>query len=143
LRKVYEEYSLSIIKVRDFINLASEVSGTNLTGFFKDWLLSPGTASFSITNLSISTFKHKYLMKGDLIEVKGNKTFPLPVTLTFSSPRGEVRITVPFHYPLTPFKAELPFKPIKIIVDDDDLIPGKDGIYTYPGPLTKLASTVN
>ena len=132
LRRVYSDYRFKNISIRNFIQVAEDVSGLQLRGFFEDWLFSPGVVSFSIANLTIKRAGGNYLVSGCLYEARGNKFYPLPVTVTFYlEPGGPTKLLVKFRAPYTSFSITLSSKPVRITIDEEDLVPGKDASYIF------------
>ena len=81
LHKWYIYGKFKLVKIIDFIRLASEVYGKNLTWFFNQWLYSSGYPQFKIINAKAMPLDNGYLVTLEIVQEKPIRNFPMYIPL--------------------------------------------------------------
>jgi len=128
LRTYYEERKFGIAKPEDLIEAFEKSSGQQLDWFFERWVFGSGIPSYEVINATLSSLDGKYDVRIFLRqEVSKGPAFSLPVSLKFVCEDGSNFSFCKWVNDTTSaFEFQLPCKPVQLIVDPDDLIPGRD-----------------
>jgi len=128
LRLYFDQNKFEIARPEDLIR-AFEVSyGKKLDWFFDRWIFGSGTPSYEISNVTSHKFGENYAVEFVLRQkVSNGPTFSLPVSLEIVCRDGSnISLCTWVNDTTRVIQLQLPCEPVQIIVDPDDVIPGKD-----------------
>jgi hypothetical protein len=128
LSSYYEQKKFGIAVPEDLIEAFEGASGMELDWFFNRWFFESGIPSYEVINASSQRVGEGYVVRVVLRQnVSEGSLFSLPVTLEFVCTEG-----LNFSYSrwvnktLSTLEFQLPCSPSQIIVDPEDVIPGRD-----------------
>ncbi|RLG42314.1 MAG: hypothetical protein DRO05_01495 [Thermoproteota archaeon] len=134
LRLYYEQNRFGITKPKDLIDAFEASSGQQLDWFFNRWVFNSGTPSYEIIDVITSKSGRNYAVKVILKqEVSRGEPFCLPVVLKFVCKDGlNVSFCELINSTISELEFYLPCEPIQVLVDPEDVIPGKDQGWIKP-----------
>jgi len=126
LRRLYQEYRFRFVRIADFARLAEKVYGRDLDWFFNYWVYSAGTASYAVDR-----FTYKETAFGCEVTVVVKQVSPrdrlvpvyMPVTIRGERTAKTFRLWVNGTGVLKTYFGE---RPVTVIVDDGDIVPGRE-----------------
>ena len=123
LKRYSIERRLKITRISDFIRIANEVSGRNLTWFFQEWLSYAWSTTYSL--------KQAYYIKDGNYTVcftitQTNPAIRMPVEVWVKTSSGNLALKVWVNGSTVNQTLTLKEKPIEIVVDPEDIVPGLD-----------------
>lgn len=128
LSSYYKRKKFGIAVPEDLIEAFEGASGKELDWFFNRWFFESGVPSYEVMNATSQKVGKGYVVRVVLRQnVSEGSPFSLPVTLEFVCANG-----LNFSYSrwvnetLSTLEFQLPCSPVKIIVDPEDVIPGRD-----------------
>ena len=133
MRKFVETYHDQLITVDDFRHMASDVAGQDLSLFFSQWYDHTVYARWKFTDVKITDLAGSS-SKVVMSIIQPDDLLALPVDITFHGEKGEVYVmpNVNITGKDQIIEATVPFKPIKIVLDEANWIlkhPAPDNIW--------------
>jgi hypothetical protein len=102
----------------DIKKVFEEASGQRLDGFFSQWLDRPGGPQLKLENVKVQAASNGYAVSGEVVQEGDVYQLLLPVQVGEGS--GKRRLFLEISKKRTPFSAEIPSMPLKLILDPDD-----------------------
>ncbi len=128
LRLYFNQKKFGVAKPEDLMRAFEMSYGQRLDWFFDRWIFGSGTPSYEISNVTSHKFGENYVVEIVLRQkVLNGSTFSLPVPLEFVCKDGSnISLYTWVNDTTCVLQLQLPCEPVQIIVDPDDVIPGKD-----------------
>lgn len=126
-RRIYREFAqrfqVKTVGMKEFQNLAEEVSGKPLGWFFQQWILETGLPRLKLYNVRASQGAKDWRVQGR-IRLVGYKSYTTPVTIGVATEAGIARTSVWLGRDSTktvkndlPFEVRTESKPLRVVVD--------------------------
>ena len=123
LKEYAESRMFKITRIKDFKQVAEEVSGVNLEWFFQDWINYPARTSYSVSDV------YYYELNGYVLHFKISQTDPNienPVIIEVETTSREEKYKVWVNGSQVEYYLSLDSKPMSLIVDPGNIVPGID-----------------
>jgi aminopeptidase N len=122
LRGFFDRYKYSAPRSREFFNTFEEISEEELDAFFEGWFESYQLPDVKVMH-SVDRTDSGYLLKLNLIQLKGKFVFPLWIEWEENGER--IRKNVKITDAVSEFVFEREKKPESIKINPDNWVPGK------------------
>lgn len=122
LKEFFEKYKYSSASTHDFIRTFEEISGKDLTLFFKKWFYSWVLPEVKISH-SLQEGEEGYILKLKITQLKD--TFVFPLQIEWKENGEKVRKQILIDEKNEEFEFQLSAKPRKIKINPDKAVPGK------------------
>ena len=116
----FKQYAFKIVHIEDFQHVMETEFGKSLNWFFDEWIYHGYLFTYSIMDHSESYYSGNYHIDFTISQSPRNGTMPINVTIYYESSTEVRRIWV--NETNTYFTFETTNKPIKIVLDSDNLI---------------------
>jgi len=122
LKEFFSRYKYSAASTNDFIKTMEEISGEDLTVFFRNWFDSYGLPEVKVSH-SLQKEGEKYILKFKITQQK--KPFVFPLWIEWIENGEKVRKMIIIDERNEEFGFELQNRPKKIKINPDKAVPGK------------------
>lgn len=113
----YENNKYKTASYNDMRLSMEEVSGIDLTSFFKQWINRTGAPELAITNTKIDMFADKYRINIGLEQTQDDEAFSIDVPINIASEKGVESFVFYMDKKEQDFQVYLDSKPLKLVVD--------------------------
>ncbi len=122
VRTFFERFKYGAAKTRDFSRIFSEISGQDLSSFFKNWFESYSLPDVRVAR-SLEKFDHGYKLLFTIDQLKDPFIFPL--WIEWKEGEKKVKKMILVDQKKESYEFELEQKPKKIKINPDKAVPGK------------------
>jgi aminopeptidase N len=122
LKEFFEKYKYGSASTHNFIKTFEEISGKDLTLFFKKWFYSWLLPEVKISH-SLQEGEEGYILKLKITQLKD--TFVFPLQIEWKENGEKVRKKILIDEKDEEFEFQLSAKPRKIKINPDKAVPGK------------------
>ncbi len=123
LKEYAEERMFKITRIRDFKQVAEDISGVSLEWFFQDWINYPARTSYMLSDV------YYYELNGYVLHFKISQTdqnLETPVIIEVETTTGEEEYKVWVNSSQVEYYLAVGSKPISLTVDPGNIVPGVD-----------------
>ena len=113
----YENYKYKTASYDDMRLSMEEVSGTDLTSFFKQWINRTGAPELAISDTKIDMFADKYRINIGLEQTQEAEVFNIDVPINIATEKGVESFVFYMNKKEQDFQIYLNSKPLKLVVD--------------------------
>lgn len=113
----YEKYKYKTASYNDIRQAMEEVSGIDLTSFFKQWIDRTGAPELAITDTKIDMFADKYRINIGLKQTQDAEVFNIDVPINIATEKGIESFVFYMNKKEQDFQIYLDSKPLKLVVD--------------------------
>ena len=122
LKSFFEKYKYGPARTHHFIRVFEDISGKDLTVFFRKWFYTHTLPEVKIFH-SVQKKEEGYILKLKITQLK--ETFVFPLQIEWKESGEKVRKTVVIDQKDEEFEFQLSAKPRKFKVNPDKAVPGK------------------
>ena len=125
-RTLYNRFKFKTATIRDFINIAEEVSGRDLDWFFDFWLYDKGLVKYRIKNATISSTFSGYRLNIYIVQEEPSYNIEMIVPILLKTSSGNRYVWVWVNKTSGIISIDVDEKVLSIQIDPEDYILGRD-----------------
>jgi hypothetical protein len=122
LQKFFETFKYRAARTSDFSRILSEISGEDLTSFFRDWFETYSLPEVQVTH-SLEKNEEGYKLVFAINQL--TDSFKFPLWIEWIEGEEKIKKMILVHQKEQDFEFELGQKPKKIKINPDEAVPGK------------------
>jgi len=122
LQRFNQKYRFKMAGFADIEKIFSQAAGSDLRGFFKQWIEQAGAADLKLENVNVNkSHSDKYQLQFDLIQAQKGQAYQLdlPIAITTQTNKNAVQQTLHMTSKKQQFVIELDNAPLKLDVDPE------------------------